>query len=64
MQVNLANEKFVDEANARIAALEREIDELRAERDRRVEEEAASSSKLTGPPIVDKRPSRWWFTGT
>ena len=58
--MQLSNEKYLDEATAKITALEREIEGLRAECNKLKQ----PSTILPGPAIVDKRPSRWWFTGT
>lgn len=57
-QTTLSTEKYLDEANARIQALEDEIELLRKEREEYRKNESG---------IIDRKEtssSRWWFTST
>jgi len=57
LQNQLATEKALDEADAKIAALELRVEELVQQRDERMR---AAETKL--PPIIDgQKSSRWWF---
>jgi len=57
--VHLATEKDLEQANARIRALEGELEALRVERDRR-----SGPVQTMLPPVIDKKdPQRWWFSG-
>ncbi|KLO12819.1 hypothetical protein SCHPADRAFT_874899 [Schizopora paradoxa] len=58
LQQQLATEKALDEANARIAVLELRVEQLIQLRDER--NSAAETAKL--PPVIDQqKSSRWWF---
>ena len=61
-QAKLSTEKYLDEANERIKALEEEIATLREEREKRKIEE--KNAIIPGPRVIDKKTSssRWWFT--
>jgi len=57
LQMQLATEKALDEADAKIAVLELRVEELIQQRDER--------NRVVGttiPPIIDQqKSSRWWF---
>ncbi|EJD01048.1 uncharacterized protein FOMMEDRAFT_48005, partial [Fomitiporia mediterranea MF3/22] len=59
VRTKLATEKYLDEANARIAQLEEEIKRLQSEQ----EEEArrTRNSEYAGGKKKRKEPSRWWW---
>ncbi|KAL0949627.1 hypothetical protein HGRIS_009672 [Hohenbuehelia grisea] len=58
-QVTLSQEKFVDEAEVRIAALEAEI---RALEEQRQLASTSASAPLTKLPQDTSRASRWWWS--
>ncbi|KAI0700558.1 hypothetical protein BC835DRAFT_1266225 [Cytidiella melzeri] len=54
LQGTLSHERYLDEATAKVAALEREVEVLRAQR-------AASPSVLDPPPHGEPTSRRLWF---
>lgn len=58
VQVNLAHEKHLDEAKARLSELETEVNALREERRQNLAR--ASTSETPDSPNVGQVSRRWW----